>query len=218
MEKLKDVLKGFFRRENRVFLRVACGDEMYEGMNTDDEDGLRLAGLIEILDLPVLSCQEIAIPGEMGECFRIDAQYLKKFLVTDPRYLLGRGEDAGEMRNAILPRHSEPDAVLRSREIRLSRFICTPARLSPAGCAGWANRICGPGVIRAAFDGTGHLCVCELTREVQELLVRNEGKVKGAVFETGEVRDVTFSRKNPNWTQVIIRTSEGVVSSLARPE
>lgn len=72
MEKLKDVLKGFFRRENRVFLRVACGDEMYEGMNTDDEDGLRLAGLIEILDLPVLSCREIAIPGEMGECFRID--------------------------------------------------------------------------------------------------------------------------------------------------
>lgn len=217
MELLKDVLKNFFRRPERVFIRIANGDEMYEGMNTDDEDGLRVARLIEALDLPVRDCREIAIPGEMGECWRIEvSDSLKRYIVTDPSYLVGYDND--RLREMIIPGKFESEAILRSRESRLSSHLKTPVRMSPAGCGEWDNRICGPGVIRSDFDGEGQVCVCELTAAVKDLLLRNAGEVRGAVFKTRGVEEIAFSRKNPGWTQLILRTSEGVIKSLGGRE
>lgn len=133
-----------------------------------------------------------------------------KYIVTDPCYLMHINSNKDE-NHAVWEKfcnlwHSgkfEDAEQLLKDYLKLDYLtICD------TGYGDWSNCLYTDSKIKIYEQefcaDAGLVCVANCTEEMF-----NNYNVPGAVFETEQLRDVTFNDDDPNWTVVEIRTKEG---------
>ena len=133
---------------------------------------------------------------------------MTKYIVTDPCYIVGNDYIWEQFCKLWF------DGKFEEAEAVVSAEVKTPVRIAETGYGDWTNHIYGPGVIENEFFAdAGMVCVCELTKGIEDHLVEEYNRVLGAIFEAEELRDVEFDNSDPDWTVVRIGTDKGIIES-----
>jgi len=134
---------------------------------------------------------------------------MKKYIVTDPCYLMHINANEDENRavwrefcNLWFADKFEDAEQLLKDYLNLD-FL----KISDTGYGDWTNHLYTDSEIKIYeqefFADAGLVCVADYTAEIEE------NNISGAVFETEQLRDVTFNDDDSDWIVVEIRTKEG---------
>lgn len=144
---------------------------------------------------------------------------MKKFIITDPCYLVDSHEVWDSFCNLIQDADlSEGETVTIEAEKMLSRYLDTPVRVASTGYGDWSNDIHGKNVIRTTFFAdAGLVCVVELTPIVDQMHKNifgyriSDNQAGVAVIEAEGLAEVRFDTSNPHWTVITITDTYGNV-------
>lgn len=137
---------------------------------------------------------------------------MKKFVVTDPCYILP--DEVWDKCCKVFDEYDNDEFMYQRFDEAvtkaLTEFTGTKAYACGTGYGDWHNQLEGDGhILHDEFCAdAGMVCVCEMTENVEKAL-KDCGDWAYAVFECEELENVILDLENPNWTRVFIETTEG---------